>query len=280
MRAIDCHVHPGTKEDLVAGGEYIQDAIRYFRLKAEPLSEEALAARYRAIDAKGVLLAWDAETNTGCPPLSNEYVAGLVRRFPDTFIGFGSVDPWKGEKAIAEAQHAVRDLKLSGIKFQQAAQAFFPDDRRFYPLWEAITALKVPILLHTGTTGFGAGAAGGRGIHLKYTRPIPHIDDLAADFPGLTIICAHPSWPWQDEMLAVAMHKSNIYIDLSGWSPKYFPPQLVQYAGTLLQDKCLFGSDHPYIRPERWLADFEQLTIGEAAREKILLKNAQRLFGL
>ncbi len=280
MRAIDVHVHPGTREDLTAGGEHIQDAVRYFRLKAKTLSQEELAERYRKLDIMGVLLAWDAETNTGNPPLTNEYVAGLVERFPDTFIGFGSVDPWKEESAAAEAQHAVRDLKLRGIKFQQAAQAFFPDDRRFYPLWETITALKVPILLHTGTTGFGAGVPGGRGIHLKYTRPIPHIDDLAADFPDLTIICAHPSWPWQDEMLAVAMHKSNIHIDLSGWSPKYFPPRLVQYAGGLLQDKCLFGSDHPYIQPGRWLADFEQLPIGPEAREKILLQNARRLFGL
>ena len=81
---------------------------------------------------------------------------------------------------------------------------------------------------------------------------------MAADFPDLTIIIAHPSFPWQDEALAVATHKPQVYIDLSGWSPKYFPPQLVQYANTLLKHKVLFGSDFPLITPDRWLADFEQ----------------------
>ncbi|MDD2671823.1 MAG: amidohydrolase family protein [Syntrophales bacterium] len=278
MRAIDTHVHPGTREDVIdTGGKYIEHAASYFGLKMEILSEEALADRYRKLDLMGVLLAWDAETNTGLPRLSNEYVARLAAKYPDTFIGFGSVDPWKGQIAVKEAEHAVRDLGLRGIKFQQASQAFFPDDRRFYPLWETIAGLGVPVLFHTGTTGYGAGVPGGDGIRLKYTRPIPHLDDLAADMPGLTIICAHPSWPWQDEMLAVAMHKANVYIDLSGWSPKYFPPLLVQYANSFLQDKCLFGSDHPYIKPDRWLSDFDKLPLKPEVKEKILLGNAKRL---
>ncbi len=281
MKAIDTHVHPGTKEDMIdCGGKYIEHALKYFGQKVEPLTEEALAERYQSLDAMGVLLAWDAETNTGNKRLANEYVAKLVKKYPKTFIGFGSVDPWKGAVAIKEAEIAVKVLGLKGIKFQQAAQAFYPSDKRFYPLWEKITELKVPALFHMGTTGYGAGAPGGDGIHLKYCRPIPYIDDLAADFPELTIIAAHPAWPWQDEMIAVAMHKANVYVDLSGWSPKYFPPSLVQFANTFLQDKCLFGSDHPYITPERWLADFEKIQIKPEVKEKILWKNAQRLLGL
>ena len=89
---------------------------------------------------------------------------------------------------------------------------------------------------------------GGGGIRLKYSNPL-HVDDVAADFPDLKIILAHPSFPWQDEALAVATHKPGVHIDLSGWSPKYFPPQLVQYANTLLKDKVLFGSDYPGPHP-------------------------------
>ncbi len=281
MKAIDVHVHPGTKEDVIdCGGKYIADAFRYFGKKVEALSEEALAQRYQSQDLLGVLLAWDSETNTGTPRLSNEYIARLVQKYPKTFIGFASVDPWKGKVAIQEVEKAIKDLGLRGVKFQQAAQAFYPSDRRFYPLWEKISALKVPALFHMGTTGYGAGAPGGDGIHLKYCRPIPYLDDLAADFPELTIIGAHPSWPWQEEMLAIAGHKANVYIDLSGWSPKYFPPSLVQFANTSLQDKCLFGSDHPFVTPERWLGDFEKLPMKPEVKEKILLKNAQKLFGL
>jgi predicted TIM-barrel fold metal-dependent hydrolase len=103
---------------------------------------------------------------------------------------------------------------------------------------------------------------------------------VAADFPELPIILAHPSFPWQDEALAVATHKPTVHIDLSGWSPKYFPPQLVRYANTLLRDKVLFGSDFPVITPDRWLADFETLEIKPEVRPMILKDNAVRLLGL
>ena len=128
-------------------------------------------------------------------------------------------------------------------------------------------------------SGIGAGRPGGDGIRLKYCRPLL-LDDVAVDFPELTISGAHPSWPWQEDMLAIARHKANVYIDLSGWSPKYFPPSLVQQANSLLQDKCLFGSDYPVISTERWLKDFADLPIKEAVRPKILYANAARVLGL
>ena len=149
----------------------------------------------------------------------------------------------------------------------------------FYPLWDAISQLRVPALFHTGMSGIGAGMPGGDGIKLRYCQPML-LDDVAADFPRLTIIGAHPSWPWQDEMLAIARHKANVYIDLSGWAPKYFPPALVQQASTLLQDKCLFGTDFPLIPTERWLTEFAALPIEDTARPKILRENAARALGL
>ena len=76
-----------------------------------------------------------------------------------------------------------------------------------------------------------------------------YLDDVAADFPEMTIVLAHPSFPWQEEALSVATHKPNVYIDLSGWSPKYFPPILVRYANSLLRHKVLFGSDWPCHHP-------------------------------
>ena len=109
---------------------------------------------------------------------------------------------------------------------------------------------------------------------------VPAVDDVAADFPELTIIGAHPAWPWQDEMLAVAMHKANVYIDLSGWSPKYFPPSLVHYTNFALGDKVLFGSDYPVLTPERWMKDFEGAGFKEELHPKILRENANRLLKL
>lgn len=275
------HVHPGTKEYLVdAGGKYLSDALDYFQKKDAIVNVEVMAGHYRRLDVTAVLLAWDAETHTGLPPVTNDYVASIVKRFPETFIGFASVDPWKGKIAIAELERAVKTLGLRGLKLHPIAQAFYLNDRRFYPLWETCSALKIPLLVHTGTTAVGAGVPGGDGLKLKYARPIPTIDDVAADFPDLTIIGAHPSWPWQEEMLALAVHKTNVYIDLSGWSPKYFPASLVKYANTLLQDRILFGSDYPFLTPERWMSDFEKAGFKTEVQEKILLTNAKRLLDL
>jgi predicted TIM-barrel fold metal-dependent hydrolase len=207
-------------------------------------------------------------------------VADAVRKFPDVFIGFGSVDPWKGKLAIAELDRAVTALGLRGLKLHPIVQAFWPNDRRFYPLWDACVGLGIPVMFHTGTTGVGAGVPGGNGLRLKYGNPMPALDDLAAEFPGLTIIGAHPSFPWQDEMLAIAVHKTNVYLDLSGWSPKYFSPTLVQYTKSLLQDRVLFGTDYPFLTPDQWLTEFDKLGFKPEVRQKILLDNARRLLRL
>jgi predicted TIM-barrel fold metal-dependent hydrolase len=134
-------------------------------------------------------------------------------------------------------------------------------------------------LFHTGQTGIGAGMPAGGGVRLKYSNPMC-VDDVAADFPELDIILAHPSFPCQDEALAIATHKPSVYIDLSGSSPKYFPEILVRHTNTLLKDKMLFGSDYPLITPDRWLADFQKLPIRDDVRPLVLKGNAARLLGL
>ena len=194
-------------------------------------------------------------------------------------IPFASLDPWKGRAAARHARRLAAEHGVRGFKFHPSLQAFHPNDRIAYPLYEVIEELGLPALFHTGQTGIGARVAGGGGIRLKYSNPLD-VDDVAADFPGLPIILAHPSFPWQDEALAVATHKPNVHIDLSGWSPKYFPPQLVRYANTLLRHKVLFGSDFPVITPDRWLADFDLLDIKPEVRPLILKENAARLLGL
>ena len=109
------------------------------------------------------------------------------------------------------------------MKFQQATQAFGPSNSRFFPIYEACVRLNLPVIFHTGTTAIYAGTPGGGGLLLEYCRPVPYIDRVAAWYPELRIIMAHPAWPWHDEQLAVMRHKGNVYMDLSGWAPKYFP---------------------------------------------------------
>lgn len=270
------HVHLMTHEAAVSGGDYLSTGQEYFGQKQQIITMKETADLYRKMDMKAVLLATDFRTNTGLPPVANEHVAEAVREFPDVFMGFGSVDPWMGKIAVQEVERMVKDLGLIGLKFQQAGQAFYPNDRRFYPIYEKCQELGIPVLFHMGTTGLGAGNPGGLGIRLKYCRPI-FIDDVAADFPNLTIIGAHPGWPWHEELLAIAVHKANVYIDLSGWAPKYLPPIVVQYANSKLQDKVMFGSDWPLITPERWIQEFDELKIKDSVRPKILFENAKRI---
>jgi predicted TIM-barrel fold metal-dependent hydrolase len=253
---------------------------RFFRLSDPPQIAEELAIRYKEWDIFGVVFSVDAQTSTGDSPDTNDYVAELVNAHPEQFIGFATVDPWKDRWAVNELDRAVNDLGLRGLKLHPIHQAFFPGDARFYPLYEKCAELGVPLLLHSGFAAAGVGMPGGGGMKLKYAAPIPHVDDIAADFPELTIIMAHPAWPWVEEQIAVALHKPNVYLDLSGWAPRYIPPALIAETNTRLQDKVLFGSDFPYLPPDRWLSGFDQLDIREDVRPKVLLENARRVLNL
>ena len=113
-------------------------------------------------------------------------------------------------------------------------------------------------MIDVGTTGMGAGLPGGLGARLEHARPLA-IDNLAARFPALTIIAAHPGWPWTDEMTAVALHKGNVYWELSGWAPKYFPPSLRTDIRGRLREKIMFGSDHPSLPYDRILREWDEL---------------------
>ena len=280
MRAIDIHVHPSTKEYLVdAMGPFRAATEAYFRTTIPVRSVEEMADEFRADDVLAVLFAWDAETASGLPPVTNDFIAGCVARHPDAFLGFASVDPWKGEAAVAEVARAVTELGLRGVKLHPSAQGFEPNDRRHYPLWDAIAGLGVPALFHTGTTGLGAGLPGGGGIKLRLSNPML-LDDLAADFPALTVVGAHPSWPWQDEMLAVAQHKTNVWIDLSGWSPKRWSPELTRAVLGPLQDRALFGTDYPFITFGKWLDAFLTHRPSDEVVEKVLVGNARRLLSV
>ena len=197
----------------------------------------------------------------------------------DVLIPFASIDPAKGKMGAREARRLVREFGVKGFKFHPTMQGFYPNDRSAYVLYEVIQEEGCVALFHTGQTGVGAGAHGGMNMRLKYSNPI-HLDDVAADFPDMSIVAAHPAFPWVEEQLSVLTHKPNVYMDLSGWSPKYFPPILIQYMNSLLKKKVLFGSDWPVITPDRWISDFEKLDIKEEVKPLVMKENAIRLLGL
>ena len=279
MKAIDIHAHIPRMPGLSEYG--IEPGLRQmFRMADESISIEKMVETYRAIDTKAVIFSVDAETETGDLPDPNDYVAQTVDSYPDVFIGFCSVDPRKGKAAVEELERSVLSLGLRGLKLHPIHQAFFPDDPAFIPLFAKAEELGIPVLMHSGYAAAGANAPGGGGFELAYSRPIPHVDSLAARHPNLTIIMAHPAWPWIQEQVAVALHKSNVFIDLSGWAPRYIPKELISEASGRLRKKVLFGSDYPYISPVTWLEQFQELDIRDESRPLILHDNAARILNL
>ena len=279
--AIDVHTHaersPDQPQDPVTG-EVLAAAAKYFGGSPPQPTAQEVADYYRERSMLAVIFTVDDEAGMGRRRIANEEVLAAAAANPDVLIPFASIDPHKGKLGVREARALIAD-GVRGFKFHPNTQAFWPNDRAHYPLYEVIAQAGLIALFHSGQTGIGAGMPGGGGVRLKYSNPMC-VDDVAADFPELRIILAHPSFPWQEEALAVATHKPNVYIDLSGWSPKYFPEILVRYTNTLLRHKMLFGSDYPLITPDRWLRDFEELAIRDEVRPLVLKENAAKLLGL
>jgi hypothetical protein len=278
--AIDVHVHAELSR---AGhdpmpAELRAAAARYFGSDQPLPTVDDVATYYRERRMAAVVFTVDWEARSGVPPIPNEEIAEAARANSDVLIPFASVDPARPD-AVERARRLIAEHGVRGFKFHPNVQEFFPNDRSVYPLYEAIAQAGLPALFHTGHSGIGTGLAGGGRFRLKYSNPMC-LDDVAADFPELKIVLAHPSFPWQDEAISICLHKTNVWIDLSGWSPRYFPPQLVHYANTLLRARVLFGSDFPLITPDRWLADFAELPIKDEVRPLILKENAIALLGL
>jgi predicted TIM-barrel fold metal-dependent hydrolase len=286
VKAIDFHTHAeepccGPRDDGYT--EFQEGLAAYFKNPAGvdgmlPTVQDT-AAYYRERNIAAVIFPVDAERQTGFRRYSNEEVAGVCAENDDILIPFASVDPHKGKAGAREVKRLVRDFGVKGFKFHPTMQGFYPNDRdTAYTVLEACAEEGVITLFHTGQTGVGSGMSGGMGMRLKYSNPM-YLDDVAVDFPDLKIILAHPSFPWTEEGLAVAQHKPNVYFDMSGWSPKYFPEIFIKYANSILKKKMLFGSDWPAITPDRWLADFEKAPFKDEVRPLILKENALRLLG-
>jgi predicted TIM-barrel fold metal-dependent hydrolase len=273
--AIDTHVHI---EPDPTGNAAEEAARKYFGNTGVSYGRKELADYYRSRNIGCVVFSVD-ERLTGRPQVPNDEVAAFAAENSDIVMAFASVDPMRGAEAVKEAQRLIATGGFRGFKLHCPLMQFHANDKRAYPFYEVLNEAKMPVIFHTGHSGIGTGMPGGGGVRLKYGNPMD-IDDVAVDFPDMPIIMAHPSFPWQDEAISVCLHKPQVYIDLSGWSPKYFSPILIQYANTLLKKKMLFGSDYPLITPDRWMTDFAGVAIRDEVRPLILKENAARLFSL
>lgn len=282
MVAIDAHVHAEVSctdpEDPVMG-KFFDASTAYFKAPRQRPGIPETIEYYRQQNMAFCLFTVDCEAEVGAKRIRNEEIAALARENADVVIPFASIDPHKGKLGAIEARDLIENWGVKGFKFHPPMQGCDPADRMAYPLYEVIAEYKLPAIFHTGHSGMGTGLKGGGSIKLKYGQPML-VDEVAADFPDINFILAHPGWPWTDESLSMALHKANVFIDLSGWSPKYFPEQIIRYANSQLSHKMLFGSDFPLIRPDAWIEAAKRVGFKEHVLQAIIKDNAVKLLGL
>jgi uncharacterized protein len=279
MRRIDLHCYPNTDRWIQCQGPYVDALAKYWGHAWTPKAEADVARDFADAKVDAVLVALDLSTTIGTVPCDNDYVAAMRDRHTGIIQAWATVEPARGDAAIVEARHAIHDLHMLGFHFHPIMQHIRVDDRRFYPLWEEIATLGVPVMIDVGMTGMGAGMPGGMGARTRDAHP-EAIDTLAADFPALTIVMAHPGYPWIDETTAVALHKGNVYWEMSGWAPKYLPAGLTRDIRGRLKHKVMFGSDYPSLPYERLFREWGAMGYTDEVMELFFHGNAERVLGL
>lgn len=205
--------------------------------------------------------------------LKNDEVARIAGRSRERLVAFAGVDPNAGRESLRELRRATKKLGMRGLKVHSSANSVYINDRRLmYPIYDYCQEEGLPILFHTGTTGLGD-------CEIKYSRT-ELLDEVCQSFPDLKVIMAHFGWPWPDVAVAIALRNPNVFVDVSGWKPKYLPQGILSYLNGPLQDRFLFGTDYPMLRQGEWLEDFKaslEPKLRPGIAEKILAGNAKRL---
>jgi predicted TIM-barrel fold metal-dependent hydrolase len=283
MRMFDVHSHLSTLKGGLMADPMVREMLKArYKTELESKTEDEMYQDFKRANVKVILAPTPGSEKTlDLLKKTDDYLASLVKEHPDVYhSAWALCDPRHGQDGVAELERCIKDLGLLGPLFIAGMSGVPYDDKSYYPFYSLAKEAKVPVLLYVGITGGGAGQPGGGGIRLGYFEPIPYVDNVAAAFPELTIIASHPAWPWDSEMIAVLQHKSNVYNDLHGWSPKYFLPELKREINGRLQDKFVTGCDYPMFTHDRIITDWHSEGYKPEVLEKVLYKNFQKILDL
>ncbi len=282
LKAIDMHSHYSTRRGYlfqepaeIALQESIWGHPTEYRTDAEMIEDIRAAGAATFLDFGFTLRP---SVSLDQVKRLHDYAGGLIRDYPDVILGaWVGLDPRHGEAGMREYERCLKDLGMTGLMMNPAMINVAPNDSRYEPFYALSTAARAPVLMAVGYTVEGAGMPGGAGNILEYNHP-RYVDEVAAKHPDLTIIAGRQAWPWVNEMIAVLLHKPNVWQELHGWSPKYFTPEMKWEISHRLKHKVLFAADYPLLGYQKLFRAWE----GEGYAEDILAgvyrENARTLF--
>jgi predicted TIM-barrel fold metal-dependent hydrolase len=281
MRIFDCHSHWATPgHSVLRTDEDWLHAKRVFQMERKTFSEEEQAAYFRKHNARAILdLSYTKELPIDEMRLHHDYAIDYQRRYPDVVFGHWlQFQPWRPTESLAEFQRcAEAGGGFVGLCINGQSTGVPAGEPSWNPFYERAIDLGIPVMILCGLTGIGQGHRGGKGIVLDHGHP-RHIDAVAARYPDLQVLAARPAYPWQDEMIAVLLHKGNVHYELHGWGPQHFTPALKKEIRGRLQDRIMFGCDFPGLTFERLLPAWTAEGYSEPILEKVFHRNAEAYF--
>lgn len=239
------------------------------------LSLESLIAEMDAAEVAHAVVHAEYEYGDPADQL-NEAVATLVANMPERFSGYGTVSlaPLRVMRAVRQVAR-VAELGLRGINLQPSFFGLPIDHPQLYPVYAKATELGLSVGVHTGVNYTSH-------LPIKHDHPL-QLDQVACDFPELTLVACHAGWPWAAEMVAVARKHPRVYLEFGGLAPKYVGAPgtgwapVFQFMNSLLSQQVLFGTDWPVFPMQRAIAEWRGLGLKPAVLDALLGGNADRL---
>ncbi len=206
------------------------------------------------------------------PLITNEEVARQVDARPERFRGLASADIRKPGEAAKEVRRLIEGHGFVGVRIVPWLWDLPPNDRRYYPIYAVCAELGVPLCTQIGHTGPLQRSETG--------RPIPYLEDVLLEFPGLKVIGGHVGFPWIDELVSLAVKFPDFYVDSSAYIARRYPPAFVEFMKGAGRGRVMFGTNWPMLSPEQCLAGVTELDLGVESTDEFLGNTARRVFNL
>lgn len=276
MNVIDFRFRPNTAETLSGIQNSTMFAglcqhIDFSKMKAQTVAECVQDLTANNV-VRAVITGRDCETTYGSKT-NNQSVIDFVQAHPEKFIGFFGMDPHKGMQGIRDLNHAVQTLGLRGAAVDPYLAQLYPNDAKYYPIYSKCCELDIPLVFTTGPATLVPAAV------VDHVAP-RYIDFVARDFPELKIIISHGGYPWVNEAICVAERNKNVFIEISEYERSPMSEAYIQAANTMIGDKLLYASAHPFVDFRQALQTYQELPFTPEVRQKVMHDNAAKLLGL